>query len=126
MPCFSIHIDDRSDRRTSEARPGTVHRMEAKCSILGRCKRRQSCQPIGGQVSVIIGGALKILSAKYLRDSATRSDSRCVGEVLTLADKEFARPSQEATLIALNQMMNIQRKPNGNIRPILASILQAS
>ena len=62
------------------------------------------------------GEALNILLTNYLRDSAARSDSRCLDEVLTLTDKEFARPAQESTLIALSQMMSIHRNPNGDLR----------
>ena len=61
-------------------------------------------------------GALKILLAKYLRESAARTESRCLEEVITLTDKEFDRPAQEATLLSTTQMMSIQRRPNGYIR----------
>ena len=61
-------------------------------------------------------GALGILPTQYLRDSAGRPDARNLEEAIALADKEFDRPAQEATMIAVNQMMNIQREPNENLR----------
>ena len=69
-----------------------------------------------GKLALSSAGALGILIAKYLRESAHRPDTRNLEEVIVLADKDPDLPDHEATPIAISQMIGTHRKPNANLR----------